>query len=80
MKQIRIILENTKEPLYIRDDDKTDLDEYTKQILEIFDNNKIVTLKTTEGQYIIKPSKVLAIDISTMAVKDQHEDIITDGD
>jgi hypothetical protein len=77
MKVIRIILEHSKDPLFIRDEDKTDLDTYTKKVLEIFDNNRIVTLKTSEGQYIVKPSKILAIDISELAVK---EDIITDGD
>lgn len=77
MKDIRIILENAKDPLFIKDNDNTDLDTYTKQVLEIFNNNRVVTLKTTEGQYIIKPSKILAIDISERLVK---EDIITDGD
>jgi hypothetical protein len=75
MKRIVIYYENSH-PLFIRDDDKDDLDTYIKKILPIFNSNKIALFKTSEGNYIIKPSKIFSIEIGEESVK--KEDVITD--
>jgi len=78
MKSIRIIYENSNATLCIRDKDDTDLDTYTKKLLKIFEVNKMIILKTSEGNYIIKPSKILSIDVSEMPEVAQEIDMITD--
>jgi len=74
MKNISIYYER-KHPIIIQDDDNMDLDAYTKKMSEIFDVNKIVILKTTTGNHVIRPNKIIAVSIKEEV---EHVDTISD--
>ena len=74
MKNISIFYER-KNPIIIQDNDNTDLDTYTKKMSEIFDVNKIVILKTTSGNHVLRPNKIVNISIKDHL---NHVDTITD--
>ena len=74
MKIITIFYEN-KDPIIIEDEDNIDLDTYTKKLSDIFDVNKIVILKTTSGNHVLRPNKIVNISVKE---KVEHVDSISD--
>lgn len=93
MKRITIFQENTI-PIVIEDNDSSQIDEYTKKLSSILENNNISLLHTSSESIIIRPNKISAIVISdnkeviekgveqqkieSVEKVEEQEDIITD--
>lgn len=92
MKRITIFQENTI-PIVIEDNDNSQIDEYTKELSSILENNNISLLHTSSESIIIRPNKISAIVISdnkeviegveqqkieSVEKVEEQEDIITD--
>jgi len=63
MKDIRIF-ESTGNIINLYDDDDTELEEYTSQLLNLFNSPNIVILETSSGSFIVRPTKVNAIHVN----------------
>lgn len=109
MKSIIYYLDNGK-TVHSRDNSDDDLDAYTNELSKILLEPNVVTISTTEGNLIIRPSRIDVIEVSECSeisekdvdvlksvdiiedeiiksstiqketIRDEEEDIITDGD
>jgi hypothetical protein len=62
MKRI-IIHQTDNHVIKILDNDDKDLQEYTKEISSLMELSNIAILETSQGNIIIKPSKILSIQV-----------------
>jgi len=60
MKRIIIFQENTS-PVEMLDPDKSDLQEYTKNLYQVLNSGNVSLLTTPLSSLIIKPSKITSI-------------------
>ena len=80
MKRITIYQENS-EPLSIVDDDDRTIEDLSDDLQQIFKVDRIICLKATSGNYLIKPHKITSIEICEEPSKKLFEgDYITDAD
>ena len=82
MKRITIYQENSK-PLNILDNDERSIEELQKDLQQLFKVDRVVSLKTSNGNYLIRPHKVTSIEIcedNTTESKVTEGDYITDAD
>ena len=77
MKRIIIKLNNDPEVLTLTDDVEVDTDIYIKDLSNLFQSEKVLFLKTTHENILIKPSTIQYIkvsDIQKRGKKKQSED------
>lgn len=82
MKRITIYQENTK-PLNILDDDERSIEELSEDLQQLFIVDRVITLKSTSGNYIIRPNKVTSIEVcedNSDEIKTFEGDYIKDAD
>lgn len=60
MKQLTMIQEGAS-PLVIDDNDDTPLDEYTKELSRVLENNNISIIETSSCSVITRPNKITSI-------------------
>lgn len=77
MKKIIISQENI-EPVIIIDDDNTDINSYTKKLSEIYKMSSIVILNTTTKTVILRPSKIISIEVEDIDDPSSLEDYLND--
>jgi len=68
MRRITIIYEDAK-PTVILDDSKVDIDQYSKELSGILKESNITILKTTSSTTILRPSKIVGIEIEELEEK-----------
>lgn len=93
MKEI-IILQKGISEVVVHDDDKTSLEEYTKEISKLLELGNVVILETSTKNIILRPTNIKSILISEIneelpdekdeeiveKIEEKHEDIITELD
>lgn len=60
MKRILIFQENTS-VIEVYDSDKTNCDEFSKNLTQLLQSDNITVLNTSESSVILRPSKVVSI-------------------
>ena len=79
MKKIKIIFDGQEETLL--DEDETSLEEYSKAISSLFTSGTVNIIQTTNEQFLVRPSKILAIKVTEEAKEKkigEEEDTVTD--
>ena len=88
MKEITINQKNGS-PVIVLDNDKSKLNSYTKKLSEIFQSSTVSIFETTTASVIIRPNQISSILVTEkesdekskdLIKKDDHIDIVTDGD
>lgn len=86
MKRITIFRTNS-EKVQVMDDDDTNLTEYSTNLSHILEASNVVILETSEGNIIVKPTKIDLILVSeeltndngdTEQPKEPQEDVVTE--
>lgn len=68
MKQIVIHQENSH-PLYIVDEDETQIDEYSKRLSVILEASNVTILETSSGCVILRPHRINSIEVKIQDIK-----------
>jgi len=63
MKRILIYQENV-DPIEMNDVDDTPLDIYTNQVMSVLSSRNVTSIETTQGNLIVRPSKITSILVS----------------
>lgn len=61
--------------LDIFDDSDVPMDKYCNELSKIMKMNNIVTLQTTESSVIVRPSKIIGIQVKELFLEDDLKDI-----
>ncbi len=96
MKEIEIFQQGDHPSIRLFDDDDSNLSEFTKRLSDALEVDKVISLETTSGNVILRPSKISFIKVTEIIdekeveidlpkeeineITDEHEDIIMDGD
>lgn len=67
-KQITILQENLP-PLVFDDNDKRDLEEYTKELSSLLSSNNVVVLHTSSCSIITRPHKIISVIVKNLNKK-----------
>lgn len=65
MKKIVIHQENS-DTITLLDEDSTNLDSYSNDMVKILESQKICIVETTSGNILLKPSKIISIFVTEL--------------
>lgn len=65
MKRITIFQEGLS-PIAIDDNDEKQIEQYTRELSQLLENNSVSILHTTSSSIIIRPNKITSIVVSEM--------------
>lgn len=65
MKKIVIHQENS-DIITLLDEDSTNLDSYSNEMIKILESQKICIVETTSGNILLKPSKIISIFVTEL--------------
>ena len=71
MKEITIFQENI-EPIILIDDDKSSIEEYSKELSKLLKFNNVSVLNTSSASILLKPKKIVSIEVKEILSKLQE--------
>ena len=78
-KEIKI-LQVVIDPIILKDDDETPIEEYVKNLEKIFISANVTTIHTSSGSALVRPSKLVSILVTEVDEEPKKKkDKITDG-
>ncbi len=75
MKKVTIFQDNTT-PLTIDDADNSKLEDYTKQISGLLENNNVSILHVSSCSVILRPNKISSIVVSEISPANNKQDFM----
>ncbi len=65
MKKIVIHQENS-EIITLLDDDSTDIESYSNEMVKVLESQKVCIIETTSGNVLLKPTKITSIFVTEL--------------